>query len=61
MKRINTLYPFIPLVVFMIIWEVFTVNSQRNTFLFSRPTKILSTLADKISIGELVHHCFATA
>jgi NitT/TauT family transport system permease protein len=61
MKRINKIYPFIPLVVFLSVWEVTTVNSQRNTFLFSRPSKILNTLVDKISSGELTYHFFVTS
>jgi NitT/TauT family transport system permease protein len=61
MKKINKIYPVIPLIVFMTIWEVCTVHSQRNTFLFSRPSKIFNTLVDKISNGELIHHFFITA
>jgi NitT/TauT family transport system permease protein len=45
----------------MTIWEFFTINSQRNTFLFSRPSKILDTLVNKIYNGELIHHFFVTA
>jgi ABC-type nitrate/sulfonate/bicarbonate transport system permease component len=46
-------------IVFMTIWKVCAVNSQRNTFLFSRLSKILNTLVDKSSSGELIRLFFA--
>lgn len=62
MKKIaSKIYPFIPLVIFLSLWEIFTMNSQKYTGLFSRPSKIVSTLFDKISNGELIHHFGVTA
>ena len=61
MKKISKTYPLIPLVVFLATWEFFTMNSERNTFLFSRPSKVMSTLIDKISTGELIYHFGITA
>jgi NitT/TauT family transport system permease protein len=62
MKKIaNRILSFIPLVIFLFIWEILTKNSSKNTFLFSRPSKIAITLFDKISNGELVHHFGVTA
>jgi len=40
----------------LLIWEILTKNSTRATFLFSRPSKIIATLIDKISNGELILH-----
>ena len=61
MKKISKIYAIIPLVVFLAIWEITTINSQRGAFLFSRPSKVISTLIDKISNGELIHHFGVTA
>jgi NitT/TauT family transport system permease protein len=61
MKKISKIYPVIPLVVFLALWEIFTMNSTKNTFLFSRPSKIIAKLIDKISNGELIHHFGITA
>jgi len=60
-KIVNKIVLFIPLIIFLALWEIFTMNSQRHTFLFSRPSKIMSTLFEKISNGELVHHFGVTA
>jgi NitT/TauT family transport system permease protein len=60
MRKLSKIYPVIPFIVFITIWEACTIHSQRNTFLFSRPSKILHTLVDKIANGELVHHFFVT-
>lgn len=61
MKKVSKIYSLIPLVVFLSIWELATINSQRNTFLFSRPSKIISTFFDKIYSGELIYHFIVTA
>jgi NitT/TauT family transport system permease protein len=61
MKKINKIYPVIPLVIFLTVWEVCTIHSQRNTFLFSRPSKILHTLVEKTVNGELIYHFGITA
>ncbi|MDR2581321.1 MAG: ABC transporter permease [Fibromonadaceae bacterium] len=62
MKKIkNLLYQIIPLVAFLSLWELFTMNSPRNTFLFSRPSKVIAKLIEKISDGELIHHFGVTA
>jgi len=61
MKKINKIYSFIPLVVFLAIWELATMNSPRSTFLFSRPSKVISTLIENISNGELIYHFGITA
>jgi len=62
MKKItNNIFSYIPLVIFLFLWEILTKNSSKNTFLFSRPSKIIVTLFDKISNGELVHHFGVTA
>lgn len=60
-KIIDKIFPFIPLVIFLALWEIFARNSDRYTFLFSRPSKIMSTLFDKISNGELIRHFGVTA
>ena len=61
MKKISKIYPFIPLVVFLAFWELATMNSARNTFLFSRPSRVISTLVENILNGELVRHFGVTA
>lgn len=61
MKKLSKIYPFIPLVIFLSLWEILTMNSSRNTFLFSRPSRIISKLIEKIGSGELVHHFGVTA
>jgi NitT/TauT family transport system permease protein len=62
MKKIKGILAQIaPLVIFLSLWEFFTSNSDRVTFLFSRPSKIATTLIDKISNGELVLHFGVTA
>ena len=61
MKKLTKIYSIIPLVIFLALWECFTMNSQRNTFLFSRPSKIIAKLIEKISNGELIHHFGVTA
>jgi len=62
MKKItNSMVSYIPLVIFLFIWEVLTMESPKNTFLFSRPSKIVVTLFSKISNGELVRHFGVTA
>ena len=60
-KIINKILPFIPLVIFLSLWEISTMNSPRYTFLFSRPSKIISTFFDKIFNGELIYHFGITA
>lgn len=62
MKKIfDKILPFLPLMVLLALWEFLTMNSLRSTFLFSRPSKILTTLFDKITDGELIRHFGVTA
>jgi len=60
-RKITNMYAIIPLIIFLLIWEILTKNSTRATFLFSRPSKIIATLIDKISNGELILHFGVTA
>lgn len=60
MKKFKNLYAFIPLILIIGIWELLSYNSQRNTFLFSSPYKILQTFVAKIANGELLAHALIT-
>jgi NitT/TauT family transport system permease protein len=60
MKKFINIYAFIPLLLIIGIWELFSYNSPRNTFLFSSPSKILQTFVAKITNGELINHTLIT-
>lgn len=60
MKKFINIYAFIPLILIIGIWELLSYNSQRNTFLFSSPSKILQTFVAKIANGELLNHTLIT-
>lgn len=60
-KIIDKILPFVPLVVFLALWEILTMNSDRGTFLFSRPSMVISSLIDRIFNGNLIYHFGITA
>lgn len=60
MKKFINIYAFIPLILIIGIWELSSYNSQKNTFLFSSPSKILQTFVAKIINGELINHTLIT-
>ncbi|MBL7884941.1 MAG: ABC transporter permease [Bacteroidia bacterium] len=51
---------FIPLFIIIVFWEIASNASQKNSFLFSSPTKIFKTFYEKVINGELVNHSLIT-
>ena len=41
---------------FLVIWEILAKNNLINTFLYSSPSKVLTTLINLSSSGELIKH-----
>ena len=51
---------FILLISFILIWEVGSKKGFINSFVFSSPSKVLSTLFSLIKNGELISHLWVT-
>lgn len=53
------LYP-LPLIIFVAIWHVLTVNNPQRQFIFSSPLQVVSAFARLQGNGELWHHAAVT-
>ena len=61
MKYISKIVTFLPLLVLCILWEFFSLSSQKIKFLFASPSTIINKVVEKTLNGELVKHSFITA
>ena len=50
----------IAVIAFLILWEIAAKTGIINSFIFSSPSKIFTTLVDLIKSGELFNHIFVT-
>lgn len=60
MKRPEILLYPIPLIIFLIIWHVFTSGNPQTQFIFSSPGQVFSALIRLVANGELAHNTVAT-
>ena len=55
-KRIVSMIQITILFLFFLLWEITTKTSILNSFLYSSPSKIISTLLSLFTKGDLLHH-----
>lgn len=58
---ISKLLKFLPLILFLIIWELAVRNSKISTFLFGTPSLVIKNFIEKISDGSLIVDTYITA
>jgi NitT/TauT family transport system permease protein len=62
MKKIRLfIYRFLPLIVFLALWEYVISPVGKNEFLFSKPSKIFKSLYENIANGILVNDFLITS
>ena len=59
-KRTVVILRIIVIVSFILLWELFSYFNLINTFLFSSPSKILTTIYNLFLNGNLLGHIFVT-
>ena len=58
--KINRLLGFLPLIVFLALWQVLAFQSNRTKFLFGSPVLVASKLFTNVANGELLVHTAIT-
>ncbi|MBX9669072.1 MAG: ABC transporter permease [Candidatus Obscuribacterales bacterium] len=53
------LYP-VPLIVFLVAWQLYTISDSQRQFIFSSPEKVYSAFTTLIVSGDLVRHSAVT-
>jgi len=56
MSKLNRLQPLLPIVIFIIIWQILSNSGFVNEILFPPPTKVLSSFVELCQSGELFLH-----
>ena len=59
-KYLVPIIDFLIIIIFITIWEIFSQTGVINTFIFSSPSRIISTLKDLLLHGKLLMHIFVT-
>ena len=59
-KKLIVLFRFLIILVFILLWELFSKFGLINTFLFSSPSKVCLTIYDLFVNGNLIRHILIT-
>ena len=59
-KKLIILFRFLIVLVFVLLWELFSRIGIINTFLFSSPSKVCLTIYDLFVNGNLIRHILIT-
>ena len=54
------LYPLLPIIAFLFLWQLISVSGAINVHLFPSPTKVFLALLDLVKTGELFSHLKAS-
>ncbi len=61
MKIKKKILTIVPLIIFLLFWELFSSLKDSNQFLFASPSAVFNSLIENIKNGILIKDCYITA